>query len=187
MHIYADIVGFAWILWVLIWLVAALSAKKNVRRNWSWISWRLVIIVLFFIALHYQLVGNAGLIINGYTANPALAALGALLTVLGLALAVWARVYLGRNWGMPMSHKAEPDLVTTGPYATIRHPIYTGVLLAFIGTSLTLGWWYLIVFVIAASYFIYAATKEEQLMLSTFPSTYPAYKARTSMLVPFIF
>ena len=52
--------------------------------------------------------------------------------VLGLALAVWARVYLGRNWGMPMSAKADPELVTTGPYRRIRHPIYTGVILGMV-------------------------------------------------------
>lgn len=56
--------------------------------------------------------------------------------VLGLGLAVWARIYLGRNWGMPTSTKEDPELVTSGPYRTIRHPIYTGILLAMIGSAI---------------------------------------------------
>jgi protein-S-isoprenylcysteine O-methyltransferase Ste14 len=187
MYIYADIIGIAWILWALIWLVAALGAKKTTRRNWSWIISRLVLLVLVILALQYGYVGNTANSTNQYVASPTLALLGVVLTLLGLLLAIWARYYLGGNWGAPMSHKAEPELVTDGPYATIRHPIYTGILLAFVGSALALGWWYLIFFVVFGAYFVYAATQEEKRMTAEFPNQYPAYKARTSMLVPFIF
>ena len=53
-----------------------------------------------------------------------------MLVALGLGLAIWARAHIGRNWGLPMSRKAYPELVTSGPYAVIRHPIYVGILLA---------------------------------------------------------
>ena len=57
----------------------------------------------------------------------------------GIGLAIWARIHLGRNWGMPTSQKADPELVTTGPYRFVRHPIYTGLLVALLGTALAVG------------------------------------------------
>jgi len=59
---------------------------------------------------------------------------GVALCALGIGLAIWARTYLGRNWGMPMSRKENPELVTSGPYAYVRHPIYTGLLIAMLGS-----------------------------------------------------
>ncbi len=86
-----------------------------------------------------------------------------------------------------MSQKAEPELVTTGPYRFVRHPIYTGILVAGIGTAVALSWAWLIGVALAGVYFIYSATVEERNMTKTFPDTYPAYKRSTKMLVPFIF
>ena len=86
------------------------------------------------------------------------------------------RVYLGRNWGMPMTRKADPELVTSGPYHKIRHPIYTGIILAMVGTTIAVSlYWLVAVFVIGA-YFIYSAVVEERSMTQLFPDTYPAYK-----------
>jgi protein-S-isoprenylcysteine O-methyltransferase Ste14 len=65
-----------------------------------------------------------------------LAVIGAVLFACGIALAVWARLHLGRNWGMPMTQRAEPELVTSGPYRFVRHPIYTGLQAAMLGTAL---------------------------------------------------
>jgi protein-S-isoprenylcysteine O-methyltransferase Ste14 len=62
-----------------------------------------------------------------------LTAIGAVLFACGIALAVWARLHLGRNWGMPMTQRAEPELVTSGPYRFVRHPIYSGLLTAMLG------------------------------------------------------
>ncbi len=88
---------------------------------------------------------------------------------------------------MPQSVKENPELVTSGPYAYIRHPIYTGVLVAMIGTALVTSMLWLLIFVVTGGYFIYSALEEEKLMLKTFPDSYPAYKARSKMLIPFIF
>jgi protein-S-isoprenylcysteine O-methyltransferase Ste14 len=106
--------------------------------------------------------------------------------LLGLGLAVWARVYLGRNWGMPMTQKQDPELVTTGPYRYIRHPIYSGMLLMTLGSALDVNAYWLLGFVVAAVFFIYSALAEERNMTKQFPKTYPTYKSQTKMLVPFI-
>jgi protein-S-isoprenylcysteine O-methyltransferase Ste14 len=112
--------------------------------------------------------------------------LGAVVLVSGLAFAVWARIYLGRNWGMPMTQKDEPELVTSGPYRFVRHPIYSGLLLAILGTALATNIYWLIALGLMGTYFVYSARVEERLMTSSFPAVYPSYRARTKMLVPFL-
>lgn len=86
-----------------------------------------------------------------------------------------------------MSQKSEPELVTSGPYHLIRHPIYSGILLATIGTSVALSWFWLIATALAGVYFIYAATVEERYLSVQVPDAYPSYKRSTKMLVPYLF
>ncbi len=88
---------------------------------------------------------------------------------------------------MPMSVQENAELATTGPYAYIRNPIYSGMLLAMLGSMLVAGLSWLIPFIFFAIYFIYSAKAEEKLMLAQFPDTYPAYKKRTKMLIPFVY
>ena len=85
-----------------------------------------------------------------------------------------------------MSEKVDPTLVTTGPHRYIRHPIYSGLILAMVGTALAVKIYWLIVALLAGSYFVYSATVEERNMTRLFPATYPACKQSTHMLVPFI-
>ena len=112
---------------------------------------------------------------------------GVALCLLGFGLAINARWHLGRNWGMPMSRKEQPDLVTTGPYALIRHPIYTGLLLAMLGSAMGVNVFWALLLVLVSAYFIYSARREEAVMLQLFPQQYAAYMARTGMLTPRLF
>jgi protein-S-isoprenylcysteine O-methyltransferase Ste14 len=96
-------------------------------------------------------------------------------------------MHLGRNWGTPMTQKDEPELVTSGPYHLVRHPIYSGILVAGIGTAVALSWLWLTAVALAGVYFLYSATVEERFMTEQFPDHYPVYKRSTKMLVPFIF
>jgi protein-S-isoprenylcysteine O-methyltransferase Ste14 len=84
-------------------------------------------------------------------------------------------------------HEEDPELVTSGPYRTIRHPIYTGILLALIGSAIALSVWWLIAVALIGGYFIYSAFVEERNMTRLFPSAYPEYQQSTKMLIPFIF
>ena len=86
-----------------------------------------------------------------------------------------------------MTRKDEPQLVTTGPYRLVRHPIYSGILLAGIGTAAALSWMRLSVVAVAAIYFGSSATVEERLLDDALPGTYRAYQHSTNRLVPFIF
>jgi protein-S-isoprenylcysteine O-methyltransferase Ste14 len=112
--------------------------------------------------------------------------IGAAVFGCGIALAIWARVHLGRNWGMPMSQKAEPELVTSGPYRFVRHPVYSGLLLGVLGTALATSLIGLIIVAILGVYFYYCASVEEKNLTATFPTAYPAYKASTKMLIPLV-
>ena len=108
------------------------------------------------------------------------------LVVLGIGLAIYARVYLGRNWGMPMSRKEDPELVTNGPYAEVRHPIYSGIILAMLGSAIGDNVYWTLPLVLSVPYFIYSARREEELMLAQFAERYRDYMRRTKMIVPFV-
>jgi protein-S-isoprenylcysteine O-methyltransferase Ste14 len=77
--------------------------------------------------------------------------------------------------------------VTTGPYRRVRHPIYSGIILAMIGTAIAVSWYWLLAVVLLGAYFVYSAVMEERYIAGLFPDTYPAYKRSTKMLVPFVF
>jgi protein-S-isoprenylcysteine O-methyltransferase Ste14 len=166
----------------LYWLAAAFSTKRG-RIPWSReLRIRLVIVAAAVIAARLGAFRGHPLHTDAWRAG-----IGLLLFASGLLFAVWARVHIGRNWGTPMTRKDEPELVTDGPYHLVRHPIYSGILVAGIGTSVALSWWWLAAFGLAAVYFLYAAMVEERFLSEQFPTTYPAYKRGTKMLVPFVF
>lgn len=85
-----------------------------------------------------------------------------------------------------MTQKTEPELVTTGPYRLVRHPIYSGILVANVGTAMALSWCWLAAFGLAAIYFVYSATVEEKFLTDQFPEAYPVYKRSTKMLIPYL-
>lgn len=173
-----------WVLFWLGWLAAALASKRAVQsRMRQFVGLRLAVFVIVI------LVSRSGVFKGHHTivSNPILQGVGMGLFLIGLGLAVWARVYLGRNWGTPMSEKVDAELVTTGPYRYIRNPIYSGLILAAIGTALAVSWLWLVAVVFMGAYFIYSATVEEHIMERLFPNDYPTYKRATKMLIPFVF
>lgn len=179
------IIVACWIGFVVFWLVSARRAKANART--SYLNWVFrAVIVIAAIIMRSRFGGIARLPV-AHLPHPVLGAAGVVLCLCGLALAIWARICLGRNWGMPMSLKKDPELVTTGPYAYVRHPIYTGILLMMLGSASAFNLLWLVVVAILAAYFLYSAVQEQKIMLREFPDTYPAYMARTKMLIPFVF
>jgi protein-S-isoprenylcysteine O-methyltransferase Ste14 len=174
--------GIGWPAFWIYWVVAALSMKRG-RLAWSQgLPLRGAIFVLVI------LLARLGAFRHHHPSFDAWrAAIGIILFAAGLAFAIWARIHIGRNWGTPMSQKHDPELVASGPYRLVRHPIYSGILIATIGTAVALTWTWLIAAALAGVYFIYSATIEERNLTAQFPDTYPAYKQSTKMLVPFIF
>ncbi len=181
MHV-VDVVIFAgWVAFWIYWIAAAAGAKPGQTRWTRFAGVRVAVILLSFLLLRIRAFSG-----HAVTNNPWLQGIGLACFVFGLALAIWARVHLGRNWGTPMSEKADPELVTTGPYGSVRHPIYTGIILAMIGTTIAVSLYWLVAVVLIGPYFVYSAVVEERMMAGLFPGSYPQYKRSTKMLIPFI-
>jgi protein-S-isoprenylcysteine O-methyltransferase Ste14 len=187
MSVVDVVILVGWVAFWLYWLAASAGVKAGKNRWTRFAGVRVALILLVLLLLRLRVfsryAGHAG---HAAISDPWLQGIGLALFVLGLALAVWARVFLGGNWGMPMTQKADPELVTSGPYRTIRHPIYTGMLLALVGTTVAVSWYWLIAVVVLGAYFIYSAVMEERYMTERFPDSYPDYKRSTKMLIPFI-
>ena len=170
-----------WAAFWLYWLVAAFSIKKG-RVPWSR-ELRIRAVIAVVVILLIRLGAFRG---TGLNSDPWRAGIGLVLFALGLWFAVWARMHIGRNWGSPMTQKNEPELVTSGPYHLVRHPIYSGILAAGVGTAVALSWQWLTAVALAGVYFLYSAMVEERYLTGQFPDNYPVYKRSTKMLVPFI-
>ena len=113
--------------------------------------------------------------------------LGLLITALGLAFAVWARVHLGRNWSGTVTVKENHELIRSGPYGLVRHPIYSGFLLAMLGTAIAFGEIRgLIAFVLAFIAWRAKSLIEERFMLDQFGDRYARYKRDVKALIPFV-
>jgi protein-S-isoprenylcysteine O-methyltransferase Ste14 len=171
-----------WLVFWTVWAVTAQRAKPSRRR--ARFHPARVLRFLFFVAALF-LVKFTDPSLFRVTVG-AVAALGCAVCAAGTAFAVWARLSLGENWGMPMTVREHPELVTRGPYALVRHPIYTGVTVALIGTALVVpAYWALVAAV--SLYFAFGARREEKDMLAEFPEKYAAYRRRTKWFVPFLF
>ncbi len=191
MSIYHGFILAFWLVFAGIWLVAAGFAKRTADGGRTWrreIAMRLVILVLVVVALHLLRISGTMRVLRPHVVNRNAVAgvIGVVVCGAGVALAVFARIHIGRNWGMPMSRKQQPELVTTGPYAVVRHPIYAGILLAIVGSAIGLSMFWLLALVAAVPYFVYSARREERLMAEEFPEQYPAYMRRTKMLLPWL-
>jgi protein-S-isoprenylcysteine O-methyltransferase Ste14 len=191
MHSLSSIIVICWVVFWLYWLISAFNSKSsattNMKQARQFFGVRIFIFVLAVILFRVHNVQNYSFENTKATNNELVLTVGFIIFLSGLALAIWARIYLGRNWGMPMTQKQDPELVTSGPYSYIRHPIYTGILLAIVGSVIAGGDFWLVFLVITAPYFIYSAVMEERLMMKQFPKVYPSYKDKTKMLVPFVF
>jgi protein-S-isoprenylcysteine O-methyltransferase Ste14 len=181
MHVIDFVILGCWAAFWIYWLAASVGVKAGQSRSGRFVAIRVGILLIVLLLLR-----SRGFRAHNVT-NPWLQGVGLAIFFLGLALAIWARLYLGRNWGMPMSQKDDPELVTTGPYHSVRHPIYSGIILATVGTAIAVNFYWLVAAVLFGAYFVYSAFMEERLMASLFPDLYPDYKRSTKMLVPFVF
>jgi protein-S-isoprenylcysteine O-methyltransferase Ste14 len=175
------VIVIGWVAFWGYWLVSARNVKAGQNRWNRFIGVRVAVIVLIVFLARFVGFGP-----HKATENWALAGAGLAVWAAGLALAVWARLYIGRNWGMPMTRKDSPELVTTGPYHAVRHPIYTGIIGGAVGTALATTLFGLIAAAVLAGFFIYSAVSEERYLTELFPDAYPEYKRHSKMLIPFV-
>jgi len=190
MTIYQALILAFWVALIVCWLIMAAGAKRTIG-GWVWrreLALRLAIFVLIAIALRSPAFRRDILDVQlrFSEVTPVLGIAGVMLCGAGVGFAIWARVNLGRNWGMPMSRKEDPELVTTGAYSLVRHPIYGGILVAMLGSVIAVSVFWALALIVFGAYFIYSARREEKLMIAQFPEQYCEYMKRTKMLLPYM-
>jgi protein-S-isoprenylcysteine O-methyltransferase len=179
----------AWIVILVVWTAGIPRRKPTVYRSTALHQHAASILILVSFVLLF--VPFKAQVLLGYTVTPQtppLVLTGVLLAWIGAVFAIWARVSLGRNWsGGAATIKLDHELLQSGPYRLVRHPIYTGFIAAMVGTALATGRLgpYLAV-VWSTAGFLIRIRHEERLMTAQFRDTYAAYQARTRILIPFL-
>jgi len=177
-----------WIVLILIWLFASFGVKKTVRQEnpLSRLGNTMPIwLGAFLLAAHRSWLGPLNILIIPHGLS--IYYVGAVLTLIGVVFAIWARFHIGRNWSGVITVKQDHALIRSGPYALVRHPIYSGLTLAVIGSAIARGDIAAGLAIVAILYAVLRRVQiEESWMSETFGSAYADYKATTPALVPFI-
>jgi protein-S-isoprenylcysteine O-methyltransferase Ste14 len=182
----SAIVWMLWVLFAVYWAVSALNSKKTKRRE-TWAQ-RLayVLPLLAALALLSRPEAHRGWLgAHLLPFSPAIEWLGVALVAAGIAIAFWARWHLGANWSGTVTLKENHELIRTGPYRSIRHPIYTGILLALLGTAVQIGQVRsFLAFVVAWLCFYFKARREESFLREEFGDRFAEHIGRTGMFLP---
>ena len=179
---------YLWYAIGIVWLAWALFAKKVVRAQ-SLLS-RLVYVFLFG-GLYYVLclspLGTGPLALRIVPDTPAFGWAGLALTALGVLFAVWARLVIAGNWSAAVTIKQDHELVRRGPYALVRHPIYTGILTSILGTAIAFGEVrYFVALLVAIISYRIKIGMEERFLEDQFGAAYSAYRRDVRALIPFV-
>jgi len=183
MTVYNWIIIALWVAFVVYWAISARSAKKVAHRDLAgvwvrYVGFVIVILLIIFLPASFNIAFGAH--------TPTVMAIGTILCGAGIAFAIWARWHLGKNWNSGPSIQEGHELVTSGPYRFVRHPIYTGLIVALLGSALATNVGWFIIFLFLGSTFVWRIDREEKFMMQLFPNEYPEYKKRTRKLIPLI-
>jgi len=182
---FATIVGL-WLCWMAYWTVASIGVKASARRE-PMLSrlLHLVPLAIAVLLLWAPAPSLPWLRLRFVETTRWIPWCGVALVAAGLVFSTWARVHLGSNWSGIVTVKRNHELVTSGPYAFVRHPIYSGLLLAFVGSALASGEWRgVLAVVVVAAAFWRKLRLEERWMGEQFGGDYERYRARVPALVP---
>jgi protein-S-isoprenylcysteine O-methyltransferase Ste14 len=182
----AGVIGDLWMLFGLYWLVSALNRKKTKRREswWQRLAYVFPLAVAFYLLSRYEY-GHTWLGTRFVPDTPMVHWLGVVIMASGVAVAFWARFHLGANWSGVVTLKEGHELIRTGPYRAIRHPIYTGILLAFFGNVVQVGQvrGLIALFIIWLSFY-FKARREESFLAQEFGPNFNEHIQRTGMFLP---
>jgi protein-S-isoprenylcysteine O-methyltransferase Ste14 len=182
-----NLILVLWVIWVVYWLIAARDSKPVRQRQGAMTRIALlaqaVVTAILMAPLRWSGWLSIHLVGGGWTRYWIAVAL----IVIGLAICIWARRSLGSNWSGAVTVKEGHELVQSGPYRWIRHPIYTGILLMILGTGLASGQVHgLLAFPIALTALWLKSRLEERWMGAEFGERYAAYKKKSWALIPFL-
>lgn len=174
-----------WLLFVTVWMLAALTSKRTVRRQTS--TSRIIQVILTALAflLVFQPWRFGSVNVRFVAATSVSTFCGVVLTAAGISFAIWARFALGRNWSGTVTVKQDHELIRQGPYRIVRHPIYSGMLLALLGTAIGYGKVPCLIGVAIAFLGFWIKLKiEEQFMIEQFGAQYIQYRREVKAVIP---
>jgi protein-S-isoprenylcysteine O-methyltransferase Ste14 len=181
-----DIIGAMWLAIFIIWAISGLTVKDTVRSQSDARARLLVwgVLLAWFMLFNPRL--RPGLLGGRFVSmGPAAAYTGLALTTLGLGLALWARFAIGRNWGGAITVQEGHKVVRSGPYAMVRHPIYSGFMLATFGTAIAVGEiGGLVSTALVVLCWGYKARLEESFLIEQFGAEYEQYRHEVKGLIP---
>lgn len=185
---YGQLLYGLWLVWWLYWVISAFGAKTTRQRESLASRFSHVLPLLVGVTL----IAWPDLHLTGWMSwrflppGPLRFGSALVLVVAGLAFTVWARVHLDANWSGTVTLKEGHELVRSGPYAFVRHPIYAGLLVALLGSALACGELRaLIGLAVVAAAFVRKLRIEERFMRESFPEQYRQYCAEVPALIPF--
>lgn len=177
------VLSVAWAALALYWTTSANAVQSLEFRFYRWI--RLLVLAVVFLLLFWNRTGISILGENFLPTSMPAALVGFTAALVGLATAVWARISLGRFWSDKVVVQQDHQLIRTGPYARMRHPIYSGVLLAVVGTAVLVGEWRgLLAFLLLLINYIIKARREDQLLSQEFGPAFSDHAGRAGFLLP---
>ncbi|HXR04511.1 MAG TPA: isoprenylcysteine carboxylmethyltransferase family protein [Verrucomicrobiae bacterium] len=176
-----------WITFLAYWLISAMQVKAVAERQsrWSALAHRIPLGCSYVLLAVWYLPPPMNLSVTPHADWAR--GMGAAICGLGLCVTLWARWTLAGNWSSDVTFKQGHELVKTGTYRFVRHPIYTGLLVMSLGTALDIGKFrgWLALPLMTAAFWI-KLKQEERLMLRHFPDQYPAYQKQVKAIVPFV-
>jgi protein-S-isoprenylcysteine O-methyltransferase Ste14 len=177
-----------WIVFWAYWFISAAWTRSSFKRRQSCGPMLLfvLVVVLIWAILAGQVPPNL-LVRDVIPGGLGTGLLGLTITILGLGLAVWARVHLGKNWSARPGIKVGHTLIRTGPYRFVRNPIYTGLLVGYTGTAIAIGaLWALLLILLVLAAFLGKIREEERFLLEEFGEDYVRYRKEVRALIPYI-
>jgi|SRR5450755_108217 protein-S-isoprenylcysteine O-methyltransferase Ste14 len=181
-----NLISAPWLILLAYWAISAFRVRPTQRAEPSASRLAILTIVIVAFTILFGPWLRSSLLGERFVPDvPEIRYLGIVLVWMGIGIAIWARYHLGEYWSARVTIKVEHKLIDSGPYAYIRHPIYSGVLLALVGTALAVGVWRsLIAFFLILAVYVLKARREESMLTGELGETYQEYRNRTGMLIP---
>ena len=178
-----------WLALTIIWALCAFAVKPTIAKQSSKARiWYLFVLGLGAYLIIARQMHAAWLNVPVFRVNIPLAQTGFVFACLGMAFAIWARLILGSNWSGAVTIKHDHTLIQSGPYRIVRHPIYTGLLIALLGSALQYSYLRSLLGVLLIGFgFWLKSLFEEQFMAQRFGNEYLIYRQQVCALIPFIF
>jgi protein-S-isoprenylcysteine O-methyltransferase Ste14 len=178
-------IALCWAIFLLFILISAFSVKRTVEVDRPWLMSNWLVTVLFIAAfLFFKYAPHEANLVPRTLATEVIADI---LALTGLITSLWGRVALGGNWSMYPVLKEDHELIERGPYAYVRHPIYSGLILMLLGSVVWLGNVYGLIFFAACLVGTWVKLRhEERLLTRHFGASYTRYKERVKALIPYV-